>query len=64
LPTTTEPELFLNGVSQGKRNDGENGVFIWKNLTLSPGENKISARAQANGLPLTDECAWNPQSPQ
>jgi beta-galactosidase len=57
-----EPELLINGVSQGGRNDGDNGVFIWKNLTLSPGENKISARAQANGQTLTDECVWNLQS--
>lgn len=61
---TKEPELLINGVSQGVRNDGENGVFIWKNLTLSPGENKISARAQANGQTLTDECVWNLQSPR
>ncbi|HUD82976.1 MAG TPA: glycoside hydrolase family 2 TIM barrel-domain containing protein [Candidatus Saccharimonadales bacterium] len=59
---TKEPELLINGVSQGGRNDGDNGVFIWKNLTLSPGENKISARAQANGQTLTDECVWNLQS--
>jgi beta-galactosidase len=60
----SEPELFLNGVSQGKRADGTNGVYIWKNLTLSPGENKISARAQARGQPLTDECLWNLRAPQ
>jgi beta-galactosidase len=59
-----EPELFLNGVSQGKRAEGANGVYIWKNLTLSPGENKISARAQASGKTLTDECVWNLQAPR
>jgi beta-galactosidase len=52
------PELFINGASQGKRSDGVNGVFIWKNLTLSPGENKISASAQAGGQTLSDECVW------
>jgi beta-galactosidase len=55
----SDPELFINGVSQGKRGDGENGVYTWKNLTLAPGENKISARAQVDGKPLTDECVWN-----
>jgi beta-galactosidase len=53
-----EPELFVNGVSQGKRSDGENGVFIWKNVALTPGENKISAQAKAGGQMLTDECVW------
>jgi beta-galactosidase len=57
-----EPQLFINGVSQGGRDGGENAVFIWKNLTLSPGENKISARAQAGGQALADECVWNLQS--
>ena len=60
----TEPELFLNGVSQGQRNDGVNGVFVWKNLTLAPGENKISARALAGGRPLTDECSWKLLPPE
>jgi beta-galactosidase len=55
----TEPELFVNGVSQGKRADGTNGVFLWKNVPLSPGENKISARGQFHGQPVTDECVWN-----
>jgi beta-galactosidase len=59
-----EPELFINGVSQGKRGDGENGVFLWKNLTLSPGENKISATAQRNGQTLSDECVWKLSAPQ
>ena len=60
----TEPELFINGVSQGKRSDGVNGVFLWKNLTLSPGENKISATAQRNGQNMSDECVWNLSMPQ
>ncbi len=60
----TEPELFINGVSQGKRSDGVNGVFVWKNLTLSPGENKISASAQRNDRNLSDECVWNLSTPQ
>jgi beta-galactosidase len=53
-----EAELSLNGKSQGKcANDG-NGVFIWKNLQLSPGENKISATTSAGDLVLHDECIW------
>jgi beta-galactosidase len=57
-----EPELFINGVSQGKHGDGVNGVFIWKSLTLSPGENKISAKAQYDGSILTDACGWTLQT--
>ena len=56
---TKEPELFVNGISQGKRSDGTNGVFIWKNLILSSGKNRITANAQANGGILTDECVWD-----
>jgi beta-galactosidase len=58
-----EPELFVNGVSQGKRGAGENGVFIWKDVALSPGENKISTRAQSGDQTLTDECVWKYSAP-
>ena len=58
-----EPELFVNGVSQGKRSEGENGVFIWKSITLAPGENKIAAQAQADGKTLADECVWKLATP-
>ena len=58
-----EPELFINGVSQGKRSDGVNGVFVWKDVTLSRGENKISATAQKDGKALTDECVWKLSQP-
>lgn len=57
------PELFVNGVTQGRRNDGTNGVFIWKAVRLSPGLNKISARAQSGGKALTDQCEWHLSSP-
>ena len=53
-----EVELSLNGNSQGKRNDGTNGVFVWKNVTLSPGENQIEARAERDGKNLNDSCVW------
>jgi beta-galactosidase len=59
-----QPELFVNGVSQGVRDDGQNCVFVWKNITLSPGQNKISAQAQFNGQTLADQCVWNLQPPK
>ncbi len=58
------PELFVNGVSQGKQADGVDNVFIWKNITLSPGENKIVASATANGQPVTDLCVWKLSPPE
>lgn len=59
-----EPELFLNGISQGKCTNGVNSVFIWKNIMLFPGENKIAARAEAAGRPLSDECIWKLSAPR
>jgi beta-galactosidase len=53
-----EPELLINGISQGRRNDGTNGAFIWKGVKLSPGENQIQARAERNGVDLSDSCVW------
>jgi beta-galactosidase len=54
----SEVELLLNGNSQGKRHDGTNGVFVWKNVTLSPGENKVEARAERDGKNFSDRCVW------
>jgi beta-galactosidase len=50
-----EVEALLNGVSLGKRIDGTNGVFIWKNVQIKPGDNRVEARAGQN---LRDECVW------
>lgn len=51
-------ELFVNGVSQGTRVNDSNAVFIWKNVRLSPGENKIEAHAKRNAQALSDNCVW------
>ncbi len=53
-----EVELSLNGNSQGKHNDGANGVFIWKAVKLRPGENRVEARAERDGKSLNDNCVW------
>jgi beta-galactosidase len=53
-----EVELLLNGVSQGKLNDGTNCVFVWKNVELKSGENKVEAKAENDGTYLTDSCVW------
>ena len=53
-----EAELLVNGNSQGKHNNGTNGVFIWKSVKLSPGENHVEARAERDGKSLNDTCVW------
>ncbi len=55
---THEVELLLNGVSQGKHTDGTNCVFIWKDVSLKPGENHVEARATKDGTNVSDSCAW------
>jgi beta-galactosidase len=51
-------ELLVNGRSQGYHQNVMNGVFIWKHLTLKPGENLITTRAERGGQKLSDSCAW------
>jgi beta-galactosidase len=52
-------ELFVNGVPKGAHANDGNSVFIWPKVQLSPGENKIEARAQMNGQNVSDNCVWN-----
>jgi beta-galactosidase len=51
-------KLFLNGRSQGTRTNDENSVFVWKNLTLKPGDNLAEAHAKKDGRVLSDHCVW------
>ena len=51
-------ELLVNGSSQGQRADGTNGVFLWKDVQLKPGENQIEAKAGGNSKSLSDHCVW------
>ena len=55
---TKEVELLVNGGSRGKRTNGNNGVFIWKDVQLKPGENQIEAKAERAGKNLSDHCVW------
>jgi beta-galactosidase len=59
-----EVEMLLNGVSQGKRSNGTDGVFIWKNIVLKSGENRIKVKANCNGQILTDSCIWTVKAAQ
>ena len=54
----SEVELLVNGVSQGRRTDGVNGVFIWKDTKLKDGGNQVEARAERHGHALEDRCVW------
>jgi beta-galactosidase len=49
-----EVELFVNGVSQGRRADGINGVFNWPNIHLQPGDNLVEVRGEKDGQTLKD----------
>jgi beta-galactosidase len=51
-------EILLNGISQGQPSDGTNCVFIWKDVQLQPGENRVEGRAERNGQKLSDACEW------
>ena len=51
-------ELLLNGKSLGTRSDGTNCVFIWKDVTLQPGESRVATRAERYGKELSDSCVW------
>lgn len=52
-------ELLVNGQSLGQSSKATYCVFIWKNVALAPGENRIEAKARRNGQALHDACVWN-----
>ena len=52
-------ELFNNGRLLGKSSVATNGVFIWNNVVLAPGENHVEAKAVRNRQELHDECVWH-----
>ncbi|MGC3956554.1 MAG: DUF4982 domain-containing protein [Verrucomicrobiota bacterium] len=54
-----EVELRINGKALGSRKNDGNAVFLWKDLTLQNGANKIEVSANRNGQALRDECEWN-----
>ena len=52
-------ELLVNGVSQGRRKNDGNAVFVWPKIQLAFGENKIEARAEIGGQDISDSCVWD-----
>ncbi len=55
---TAKVELLVNGVSKGFCPNDGNAVFVWKDVKLSPGENRIEATAQRDGENVSDACMW------
>lgn len=53
-----EVELRVNGKALGARTNDGNAVFLWKDLTLQNGANKIEASAKREKQTLTDACEW------
>ena len=51
-------ELVVNGRSLGYHRNVMNDVFIWKKVTLRPGENQVTARAERGAQKFNDDCTW------
>jgi beta-galactosidase len=56
--------LEINGVSLGERDDpGATRIFRWPGVTLSPGENRVSATAHFGADEVSDSCVWTLKAP-
>jgi beta-galactosidase len=55
----SEVEVSLNGVPLGSKADpGQTRVFVWPGVTLSSGENRVTATARFGDQVRTDSCVW------
>jgi beta-galactosidase len=50
-------ELWLNGTSLGRKTSNDRR-FIWKDVALVMGPNRLYAEAQSADKKVTDSCAW------
>jgi beta-galactosidase len=57
-----EVELFVNGVSEGKKSGASDRIFTWQKVELRPGQNRVEAQGYATGHLLTDACVWTLRS--
>jgi beta-galactosidase len=56
--------LEVNGVSLGVRADpGGTRIFRWAGVTLSPGGNRVEAKAHFGASELEDSCTWTLKAP-
>jgi beta-galactosidase len=51
-------ELLINGKSIATTSNPTNCVFLWPDVTLTPGKNEIEVRASPKNTALTDHCVW------
>ena len=52
--------LSLNHQVIGTGTNDGNGVMVWKNVRLTPGDNQVEVQGRtAAGQDLTDQCEWN-----
>ena len=64
-------ELIVNGAKVAAVQPNDVRVFVWKGVTLVPGENTIEVEARSGGRVVRDRCTWTlkaaptrpPQSP-
>ena len=52
-----EVDLKLNGASLGTVRTDDH-VFLWKEVTLKPGENRVEAVGRKRSQSFTDSCVW------
>lgn len=55
---TGSAELLVNGLSRGSRSDDGTHIFIWKDIALISGSNRIEARGRHNNVEVADSCSW------
>lgn len=56
---TSVVELFVNGISMGKKTPDNFSIFMWFDIKLIDGDNCIFVKATHNGTEITDSCVWN-----
>ena len=55
-------ELTINGVPHPAQRS-EDHIFLWENVTLRPGRNRIEAVGTSTGRKYVDSCVWIYESP-
>jgi beta-galactosidase len=52
-------ELFMNGLSMGKKSPDNFNTVTWPEIKLQTGKNKIVVKAVIKGVEITDTCEWD-----
>lgn len=56
---TGSVELFVNGLSQGKKLPDSFSIINWPEVKLARGKNKIVVKSYMNTNEISDSCEWN-----